>query len=77
MKRFAALLIVCAMVLCLLSVSAFAAGVVSPQGQVTPPVQPDVTSPQTGMGGSLVIVAVVMCVAMFAAVVTLRKVSVG
>jgi hypothetical protein len=28
------------------------------------------------MGGSLVIVAVVMCVAMFAAVVTLRKVSV-
>ena len=76
MKRFAALLIVCAMVLCLLSVSAFAAGVVSPEGQVNPTVEPGGASPQTGTGNSLVIVAVVMCIAMFASVVTLRKVSV-
>lgn len=81
MKRFAALLIVFAMLLCLLSVSVLAANQVS-----SPEPNPDdpggigedeggngnggagngsqVLSPQTGVTGSVVVVAVMMAIAM-------------
>ena len=74
MKRFAALLIVCAMVLCLLSVSVMAGtSVDSPEPQPTPSEQ-EVPSPQTGMNGSLAVAGIVMIAALGAATVAVKKV---
>ncbi len=70
MKRFVALLLICAMVFCLLSVSVLAAdNVISPEPVPSTPEE----SPQTGMNGNLMIVGIVMVVAMCAAAVAIKK----
>ena len=70
MKRFVALMIICAMVLCLLSVSILAAdGVVSPEPVPSTPEE----SPQTGVNGSLWIIGFVMVAALCVAVVAVKK----
>ncbi len=73
MKRFAALLIVCAMVLCLLSVSVLASSSVSSPEPEPTPAQQEVPSPQTGMNGSLAVVGIVMIAALGAATVAVKK----
>ena len=69
MKRIVALLLICAMVFCLLSVSILAADVVSPEPVPSTPEE----SPQTGVNGSLWIIGFVMIAAMCAGVVAIKK----
>ena len=70
MKRFVALLLVCAMVLCLLSFTVLAKDpVVSPEPVPETPEE----SPQTGVNGNLLIVFFVMVAAMCAGAVAIKK----
>ena len=70
MKRLVALLLICAMVFCLLSVSILAAdGVVSPEPVPSTPEE----SPQTGVNGSLWVVGFVLVAAMCAGAVAIKK----
>ena len=65
-----ALLLICAMVFCLLSVGILAAeGVYSPEPTPTTPEE----SPQTGVNGSLWAVAIVLVVALCAAAFAIKK----
>ena len=73
MKRFTALLLICAMVLCLLSVSVLAKDpVISPEPSPTPS-EPEKTSPQTGMDGSLMVVGFVLLASMCTAAIVVKK----
>ena len=69
MKRFVALLLICAMVFGLLSVSILAAdGVDSPE-----PTPTTEESPQTGVNGSLWIIGFVLVAAMCVGAVAIKK----
>ena len=70
MKRFVALLLICAMVFCMLSVSILAAdNVISPEPVPETPEE----SPQTGVNGSLWIVGFVLVAALCVGAVALKK----
>ena len=70
MKRFVALLLICAMVFCLLSVTILAAdNVISPEPVPATPEE----SPQTGVNGSLWVVGFVLVAAMCAGAVAIKK----
>ena len=70
MKRFVALLLICAMVFCLLSVTILAAdNVISPE----PVPEPAEEYPQTGVNGSLWVVCFVLVAAMCALAVAIKK----
>ena len=73
MKRFTALLLVCAMVLCLLSVSVLAGTDVPSKEEKPNPTEPEKTSPQTGMDGSLMVVGFVMLASMCTAAIVVKK----
>ena len=69
MKRFVALLLICVMVFGLLSASVLAAdGVDSPEPEPTTE-----ESPQTGVGGNLMIIGFVMIAALAVAGVAIKK----
>ena len=68
MKRFVALLLICAMVFCLLSV-----GILAAEGVDSPEPTPETPSPQTGVNGSLWAVGAVLVVAMCATGVAIKK----
>lgn len=77
MKKFLALFLICVFVVSMLCVGVLAAETLSPEGQVEPPhTDAPEQSPQTGIGGSLMVVACVIVAAMFVAVISLKKVSV-
>ena len=70
MKRFVALLLICAMVFCLLSVTILAAdNVISPEPVPETPEE----SPQPGVNGSLWVVGFVLVAAMCAGAVAIKK----
>lgn len=73
MRRIIAMILICALLLCLLSVVAFAAGVDSPEGQVEIITDPTVPSPQTGMNGGLFATVAGMIVCLCAAFAAFRK----
>ncbi|MBS1407298.1 MAG: hypothetical protein HPZ97_00285 [Oscillospiraceae bacterium] len=77
MKKFLALFLICVLVVSMLCVGVLAADTPSPEGQVEPPhTDTPEQSPQTGIGGSLMVVVCVVIAAMFVAVISLKKVSV-
>lgn len=79
MKKFLALFLICVLVVSMLCVGVLAADTPSPEGQVEPPHRLTDTpeqSPQTGIGGSLMVVVCVVVAAMLVAVISLKKVSV-
>ena len=76
MKKFLALFLICVLVVSMLCVGVLAADTPSPEGQVEPPhTDTPEQSPQTGIGGSLMVVVCVVVAAMFVAVISLKKVS--
>ena len=77
MKKFLALFLICVLVASMLCVGVLAADTPSPEGQVEPShTDTPEQSPQTGIGGSLMVVVCVVVAAMFVAVISLKKVSV-
>ena len=68
MKRFIALLLICAMVFCLLSV-----GIMAAEGVDSPEPVPETESPQTGVNGSLWVVGFVLVAAICAAAFAIKK----
>lgn len=71
MKKILACLLILVLVVGMLSVTALAAPVSSPEDMSGTPVGP--TSPQTGVEGNLVLLAAVALVVLFGAVFLLKK----
>lgn len=76
MKRIAAWMLICMLLIGLLSAAVFAADVDSPEGQLDIVTDPTVPSPQTGVNGSLLMAAAGMIACLCAAVAVFRKASV-